>query len=87
MTEKCQTALLLLIVVLNLMSVHVKMAPKKSKFTAEDKEKLIEFVKSHEILYNVKNKDFRNTEKKNRLWSQLSNTLNTDGLYCYCILL
>lgn len=58
------------------------MAAQKIKFTSSDEEKLIDFVKSHEILYDVKHKDFRNTEKKNRLWLKLANDLNMNGLYC-----
>lgn len=60
------------------------MATKKSKFSRADEEKLIDFVKSHEILFNVKHKEFRNTEKKNRLWLELSTDLGTDGSYCCC---
>lgn len=54
---------------------------KKIKFTAEDEEKIIDFVKSNEMLYNVKHKKFRDSEYKNRLWLRLANELNQEGLY------
>lgn len=79
-----------IIVVLNSIAfarVLLKMNSKKTYFSAEDKQKLIDFVKFHEILYNVKHKDFRNTGKKNRLWLKLSTDLGTDGSYCCGILL
>lgn len=54
---------------------------KRNKFTAEDEEKIIDFVKSNEIIYNVKHKKFRDTESKNRLWLTLANDLGMEGLY------
>lgn len=54
---------------------------KKVKFTAEDEEKIIDFVKSNEIIYNVKHKKFRDTESKNRLWLTVANDLGIEGLY------
>lgn len=56
---------------------------KKTKITQEDEEKIIDFVKLNEVLYNVKHKDFRNTEKRNQLWLKLANEINIDGLYLY----
>lgn len=53
---------------------------KKGKFSAEDEEKIIEYVKSNEILYNVKHKKFRDSEAKNRLWLVLANDMNVDGM-------
>lgn len=55
--------------------------PRKVKFTPDDEEKIISFVKSYEILYDVKHKKFRDTEAKNHLWSQLANDLKCDGSY------
>lgn len=54
---------------------------KKTKFTLEEEEKIIDFVKSNDILFNVKHKQFRDGEKKNRLWLQLAKELSSDGLY------
>lgn len=45
--------------------------PKKGKFSVEDEEKIIDFVKSNEILYNVKHKKFRDAVAKHRLWLKL----------------
>lgn len=54
---------------------------KNVKFTAEDEEKIIDFVKSNEVLFNVKHQKFRDRECKNRLWLRLANEMNVDGLY------
>lgn len=54
---------------------------KKVKFSLEDEEKLIEFVKNNEILYNVRNKKFRDTEAKNRLWLELATEMGLEGEY------
>ena len=55
--------------------------PRKVKFTLDDEEKIINFVRSHEILYNVKNKKFRDSEAKNHLWLRLAKDLKCDGSY------
>lgn len=52
---------------------------KKMKFTNKEEEKIIDFVKTNEILFNTKHKNFRDSEKKNRLWLRLANDLNRDG--------
>lgn len=54
---------------------------KKLKFSVEEEEKIIDFVKNNEILYNAKHKQFRETERKNFLWLQLAKDLKMDGLY------
>lgn len=54
---------------------------KKIKFTDADEEKIIDFVKSHEVLYQVKHPKFRDSEAKNRLWLSLAKELNKDGMY------
>lgn len=54
---------------------------KKIKFTLEEEEKIIDYVKSNEILYNVRHKSFRDSEAKNRLWLHLANEMNIDGEY------
>lgn len=54
---------------------------KKIKFSFEEEELLIDFVKSHEVLYNVKHKAFRDTEAKNRLWMKFAEQLDKDGEY------
>lgn len=56
-------------------------AKKKTKFTDAEEEKIIDFVKTHEILFNAKLVNFRDTEAKNRLWLALAKELNKDGLY------
>lgn len=60
---------------------------KKGKFSKEEEERVIDFVKSNEILFNVKHTKFRDAEAKNRLWLSLAKELNKDGVYSfvYCL--
>ena len=51
------------------------------KFTEEDEETLIDFVKSNEVFYNVHHKHYRNTEAKSRLWLKLAQKINKDGTF------
>lgn len=64
------------------------MAEKKTKvkFTAQDEETLIDFVKSNEILYNAHHKNYRDTEAKNRLWLKLAQSINKDGMYFFKVI-
>lgn len=62
------------------------------KFSDEEEEQIIDFVKNHEILYNVRSKSFRDSEAKNRLWLQLGVKLGKEGkcdhfVYCEYIIL
>lgn len=52
---------------------------KKNKFTLEEEEKVIEFVKCNDMLFDVRNKKFCDSEAKNRLWLELANEMNKDG--------
>lgn len=54
--------------------------PRRTKFTAREEKKIIDFVRSHEMLYNMKHSEFRNSEGKHRLWMRLANELVMDGL-------
>lgn len=45
---------------------------KKIAFSLCDEERIIDFVKNHEILFNVRHPKFRDSEGKNRLWLQLA---------------
>lgn len=51
----------------------------KSKFSDKEEEKIIDFVKSNEILYNVKHKNFRDAEQKNCLWLRLATEMNRES--------
>lgn len=53
---------------------------KAQKLSVEEEEKLIEFVKTHDILFNAKNKKFRDSEAKNRLWLQCAAEMELPGL-------
>lgn len=54
---------------------------KKIKFSLCDEERIIDFVKNHEILFNVRHPKFRDSEGKNRLWLQLADELNAEGMF------
>lgn len=51
----------------------------KQTFSAEDEEKLIEFVKSNDLIYNIQHQDYRNSTKKQRLWTEFAQTIGKDG--------
>ncbi|XP_031639821.1 transcription factor Adf-1-like [Contarinia nasturtii] len=51
---------------------------KKIKFSLVDEEKIIEFVKTNEILYNVRHAKFRDAEAKNRLWLKLAESMGME---------
>lgn len=51
----------------------------KIKFTAEDEEKIIDFVRKHEILYNKRHKEFRDSGRKQSLWLQIAEQLDIKG--------
>lgn len=59
--------------------------PKKIKFSDADEERIIDFVKSNDMLYQVKHPKFRDSEAKNRLWLSLAKELNKDGMYLYIV--
>lgn len=51
----------------------------KIKFTSEEEEILIDFIKNNEILYNVRHKRYRDADAKNRLWLRLARKIGKDG--------
>lgn len=54
---------------------------RKHKFSVEEENKIIEFVKSNNLLLERgKNRD--NLAAKNRLWKTLAKKMNIDGEYC-----
>lgn len=59
--------------------ISLKDKVKMPKFSCEEEDVIIEFLKKHEILHNVRHKEYRDAEKKNRLWYKLSEELNADG--------
>ena len=49
------------------------------RFAAEEDELLIEFVQKHEILYDLKDPEFKNTMKKDLLWREVGKALKKEG--------
>lgn len=52
---------------------------KHTEWTSEQDEILIDFVRSHEILYNVQCKDYRKTQLKQSLWKEIAQILEITG--------
>lgn len=48
---------------------------KHTEWTSEQDEILIDFVRSHECLYNVQCKDYRKTQLKQSLWKEIAQIL------------
>lgn len=51
------------------MSQHVN-------WSGVEDETLIDFVKNNEVLYNVKHRDYRNSQLKQKLWSDIGSILD-----------
>lgn len=50
-------------------------------FTDEQRDILLDFVKSHEELYKVQHMKYRDTEHKERLWKEIGIKLNKSSAY------
>ena len=53
-----------------------------ANWNSEEDEQLIDFVKNHEMLYNVKSKDYRKAQLKQNMWCEIAGTLNKTGMLC-----
>lgn len=52
---------------------------KQTKFTLEDEEKIIDFVKQNEFIYDTRNPNYRNSDMKNRMWTEFAKGIKKDG--------
>ena len=50
-------------------------------WTSESDKSLIDFVRNHEALYNVKSKDYRKAQLKQNLWNNVGTILEKSGMY------
>lgn len=50
-------------------------------WTSESDKILIDFVRNHEALYNVKSKDYRKAQLKQNLWNNVGTILEKSGMY------
>lgn len=50
-------------------------------WTYENDEELIDFVKNHEALYNIKSKEYRQAQLKQNLWNKIGIKLLKSGVY------
>lgn len=50
-------------------------------FSSEQEEKLIEYVQSHSVLYNVKDEMYKNKQYRDRLWGEFGDTINKPGIF------
>lgn len=48
-------------------------------WSAEQDEVLIDFVRGNESLYNIKSKEYRNSQAKQRLWHEIGEILKRTG--------
>ncbi|KAG8250519.1 hypothetical protein J6590_099879 [Homalodisca vitripennis] len=53
-----------------------------STFNAADDEQLVELVAGHRILWDYSEKDFKNTLKKELIWTEIARLLNKTGEQC-----
>ncbi|XP_025417215.1 uncharacterized protein LOC112688298 [Sipha flava] len=51
-------------------------------WTSKNDEQLIDFVKNHEALYNIKSKEYRQAQMKQNLWNEIGITLKKSGSDC-----
>ncbi|KAF6211570.1 hypothetical protein GE061_012083 [Apolygus lucorum] len=52
------------------------------RFSTEEDEFLIDFVRDHPILYDMKDTEFKNTSKKDEIWNEAGKVLEKDGREC-----
>lgn len=51
----------------------------KIKWSEDEEERIIDYVRANEVLYNVHHGTYRDAEAKNRIWLKLSQELHKDG--------
>lgn len=51
----------------------------KLDFTQDDETQIIDFVKQHSILFNPKDKDYKNKAKRDIVWNELGTLLDKSG--------
>ncbi|GFR33724.1 uncharacterized protein TNCT_90631 [Trichonephila clavata] len=51
-------------------------------WTLEEDEVLIDFVRNHDVLYNIKHQDYRKTQIKQHLWENIGTTLEKSASDC-----
>lgn len=52
-----------------------------SKFSAEEDEKLIDFVEANGCLFRVSEQDYKNSQKKAAAWAAIGAQLDKSGEY------
>lgn len=52
---------------------------KKRKFTQQEEDRLIEFVKSNSFLYDKEHRDYRNIELRDRTWKKFAKQVNINS--------
>lgn len=51
-----------------------------------DSEKLIEHVRAYKCLYDVNDKNYSDSQKKDAAWREISKKLFVKGMFCFDIL-
>lgn len=49
------------------------------RFSADEDERLIEFVQNNALLYDLKHPEFKNTMKKDLIWNEAGKILKKEG--------
>lgn len=52
----------------------------QTKFSAADDEQLVELVAGHQILWNMTEKEFKNSLKKDLIWKEIAGMVNKTGI-------
>lgn len=50
-----------------------------NSWSSEDDEILIDFVRNHEAIYNIKSKEYRKSQLKQNLWREIGEILKKTG--------
>lgn len=60
---------------------------KFKKFTADEDDKLINFVQEHTVLYDASDPNYKKMHVKDKLWKELSTFIERSGIMIYKLLL
>lgn len=52
-----------------------------------DIEKLIELVRTYQVLYDTSHEDYMRTKLKDGIWKKIAEEMNTDGKYKHFIVI
>lgn len=68
-----------------LLFLHFDMTDQNNNWCGEQDEILIDFVRNHEPLFNVKSAEYRKMELKQKLWHEVGTILGKTGWYWWLL--